>query len=388
MKKNIKRLIAVCLQLFMIISFLPQAYAVELGDLWLYKQSNVTAETGFIKLNKKQSYDGKAALQIYFKNAYTSNTYVKIESTQSITFDTEKTYLFECYAKSIASGSRVQGKLVWDWTSKGSFDISAADWTYVSKTFKPDTTSNKFGIVFENQTNGFIDGLSLRVLDSEGNAVGENLLENGSFELGDFEAAGDVTEVDTEGLDGEVILSWTNPTDEDFTKINIYAIEEDEEKLIMNVVPDGGSTSVRIDTPDNGAIYYFRICSEDSSGNESDGVEIYGAPIQDSFYADPIKAYSGSQEIDSLTGGEILLSANVTNNREGVDFEPVLIVAVYDNMRLTELKMSSQAIAPNSSAQLSASVSIPQEHSNYHIESYLWYNTDTMDSLNQSRIIN
>ena len=130
--------------------------------------------------------------------------------------------MFECYAKPSASGSRVQGKLVWDWAAKGSFDVSAADWTYVSKTFKPDTTSNKFGIVFENQTNGFIDGLSLRVLDDNGNPVGENLLENGSFEMGDFEAAGDVTDVDTAGLDGEVMLSWTNPADEDFAQVNIY----------------------------------------------------------------------------------------------------------------------------------------------------------------------
>lgn len=383
-----KTLFAILMIISISCGFIVNVYAAEdLGDLWAEKRSNVTEEEGYIHLDKKEAYDGNASLRIYFKNAYKSNTYVKLESTQSVSFDPDKTYIFECYAKSAGGSSRAFGKLVWDWTALGNIEVSSTDWTYFSKTFKPDTTSNKFGIVFEGQSDGWIDCLSIRVLDEDGYPTGINMLENGSFEAGDQTAPGDITGIDTDGRDGTVILSWTNPDDEDFAAVNIYEFDEESESLIATVVPDGGSAQFRIEGLENGSLHYYRLCARDAAWNESNGVEIYGAPVIDRYYSTPIIALAGAEEAERIQAGEIAFSTEVTNNRGGADFNATLITAVYDGMRLLQLEVCQKVIAENEEERLETVVSIPENHENFRIESYLWSDAESMESLYQSKIL-
>ena len=383
-----KKLFALLLVSLLGCMFFAPAYAAgDLGDYWSERRSNVTEELGYMHLDKNESYEGQASMRVYFQNGYTSNTYVKLESSQSISFDPDKTYLFECYAKSYRAGSKMFGKLVWDWTALGNIDVSDTEWTYFSRTFKPSTTSNKFGIVFENQCNGWIDNLSIRVLDDEGNPTGANLLQNGGFEMGDFEPPANVTDFDTQGLDGSVILSWRTPADEDLSAINIYEFNEEAESLVATVTPEGETSELRIDNLENGNVYYYRICAQDLAYNESAGIEIYGAPIIDEYYTEPIIAEAGSERIESLQQGDITLSTTVANNRGGNDFTAALITAVYDGMRLTEFKISQAVIPENESARLENMISIPEAHENFRVESYLWSDTVNMESLGESRIL-
>lgn len=383
-----KTLLIISLIFLLSCGLMPQAYAADsLGELWNSRRSNVTGDEGYIHLDKKASFEGVASMRIYFKNSYKSNTYTKLESTQSIGFDTDKTYIFECYAKSTGGGKRMFGKLVWDWASLGNIEVTNTDWTYFSKIFKPDTTSNKFGIVFENQCDGWIDSLSIRVLDDDGNPTGLNLLENGGFEDCDMTAPADVADVETEGQDGAVVLSWKNPADKDLAAVNIYEFDEEAERLVASVTADGESSQVRIDGLENGKLYYYRLCARDEAWNESRGVEIYGAPTIDSYYTTPIVARAGTEIIDKLQAGNISFSTTVTNNSGGNDFTATLITAVYDGMRLSELKLSKAVIAEKDSAALETVITVPASYGNIRVESYLWSDTESMDSLHQSRVL-
>ena len=94
--------------------------------------------------------------------------------------------------------------------------------------------------------------------------------------VADTEAPADVKDLIASSGDGSVMLSWTNPTDEDFTKVVItYGIDG---TAVVRGVP-GGIGKQYISDLKNGVEYTFTLMAVDKTGNASEGAQVSSTPV-------------------------------------------------------------------------------------------------------------
>jgi len=91
---------------------------------------------------------------------------------------------------------------------------------------------------------------------------------------------GEVSGATVEAGDGTLTLNWTNPTDEDLEKISISGHGESASS-VEAVEVDKAVNSYTFTGLTNGQRYEFIIVTVDRSGNESEGVVVFGTPIAD-----------------------------------------------------------------------------------------------------------
>ncbi len=98
----------------------------------------------------------------------------------------------------------------------------------------------------------------------------------------DITPPGNVTNFTAQGLDGQVVLSWTNPADADFVrtlivkKIGSAPINEDDGDAIY----EGTDTTFTDTELVNGAAYYYTAYTFDGAPNYSSGVMVTGTPVE------------------------------------------------------------------------------------------------------------
>jgi formylglycine-generating enzyme required for sulfatase activity len=94
--------------------------------------------------------------------------------------------------------------------------------------------------------------------------------------VADTEAPADVKDLIASSGDGSVMLSWTNPTDEDFTKVVItYGIDG---TAVVRGAP-GGIGKQYISDLKNGVEYTFTLMAVDKTGNASEGKQVSSTPV-------------------------------------------------------------------------------------------------------------
>lgn len=121
---------------------------------------------------------------------------------------------------------------------------------------------------------------------------------------------GKVSELSSTPGIGEVSLSWTDPTDDDLSQIEI------------NVTPGGflpanitaGTENVTITNLTNGTEYSFSLIAIDNAGNTSDTVTVMGTPNTRFRVEDPELASANSQDF-SIESGTNKVIVEVTLNR-------------------------------------------------------------------------
>ena len=93
--------------------------------------------------------------------------------------------------------------------------------------------------------------------------------------VADTEAPSEVKDLMASSGDGSVMLSWTNPAEEDFTKIVItYGIDG---VATVRGVP-GGLGKQYISELKNGVEYTFTVMAVDRTGNASNGIQVSSTP--------------------------------------------------------------------------------------------------------------
>ena len=93
--------------------------------------------------------------------------------------------------------------------------------------------------------------------------------------VADTDAPADVKDLIASSGDGSVMLSWTNPADEDFTKVVItYGVDG---TAVVRGVP-GGMGKQYIADLKNGVEYTFTVMTVDKTGNASDGTQVSSTP--------------------------------------------------------------------------------------------------------------
>lgn len=116
-------------------------------------------------------------------------------------------------------------------------------------------------------------------------------------EIEDTTPPGEVTNlVATNITDTTVDLSWTNPSDTDFTHVNIY--ESDGTTLVAGPVTDP-FLHVYLLVPETS--YNWLVKTVDSDGNESAGVSVSFTTTADSTAPDEVVNLSGSATTDTIS---------------------------------------------------------------------------------------
>lgn len=91
----------------------------------------------------------------------------------------------------------------------------------------------------------------------------------------DTTAPGEVTQQSVTPGDGQLTISWIDPTDEDLAKVKIVG----EGITITPVEVSAGVGTAAVSGLANGTEYSIRIKTVDESGNESEGVVVNGTPV-------------------------------------------------------------------------------------------------------------
>ena len=115
---------------------------------------------------------------------------------------------------------------------------------------------------------------------------------------GDAIPPGEVSDLSASVGDGQVTLSWTNPSDSDFVSTTIFVTPGTYTTTLTG-------TSKTITGLTNGTIYTFTIKTKDASGNESTGVSISATPVSGGgggFPADVLGISSDTWKLNCFVG--------------------------------------------------------------------------------------
>lgn len=111
-------------------------------------------------------------------------------------------------------------------------------------------------------------------------------------------------EVNNPGVKGELVVSWTNPSDSDFSHIHIY--RSTSSGTIGTLVGDNITGIKYKDTGlESLTTYYYTVKAVDAAGNESTNIAQVSARTSD---ATPPAVPTGISAADATTGGKINLS--------------------------------------------------------------------------------
>jgi hypothetical protein len=205
------------------------------------------------------------------------------------------------------------GQVYLQWCDPDAFDLS-----YIEITCNDTTVTVEPGVQ-EATINGLINGTTYSITASavdDGGHISELL----SIEVTpvDTEGPAEVTEIQTTLGDGEVTISWTNPSNEDFDHCVVTYTPGGETPVEVA----GFLSSVIVSGLENGSDYTFTLKAVDVSDNESGWLNVLvslPAPIETAN--DTGSVYAGKSVLISAAN----LLSNDTNN---LNDEPLQVVSV------------------------------------------------------------
>jgi hypothetical protein len=259
-------------------------------------------------------------------------------------------------------------------------------WAQVDYTFTFNFASKIFRIWAEGAGSIYADGLSIKeVLYDAGGAevigYGPELLINGDFEDNlDLTPPGDVRNVQVKNMDETAEITWTNPSDSDFARADVYNVTGGG-KVFAASVNDGKLVLTGLE---NGAEYQFLIQSVDGWDNHSEGVTVSVSPVPSPFkYNEPV-FYIDGVPASALSAGNLRASFSCKNNGMPEDYSVELILALLKDGALTDLA-SEYRVIPVSAwseryTELSAEITVPAGEG-YSVELFIWDSVTGMESL-------
>jgi len=126
-------------------------------------------------------------------------------------------------------------------------------------------------ITIPNLTNGQVYQFVLKTMDSEGN-TSTGVTVYGTPDAGDRIPPSEVTGIKVKAGDGFIKISWTDPKDDDFSKVIVTVNGSDTYEV------GKGVQQIEISGLVNGQVVAVKIQTVDEAGNRSNGVNVTGIP--------------------------------------------------------------------------------------------------------------
>jgi len=270
MKKLVASLIAGAMLLQSAISVFAYDYLNFQPPKWV---SQVSDSKGTVGVDAKVKKEGEVSLVMTTTSEPGASGDIKVyQSVTGLESSASYTFTFWTKAENVSSLRFIRSSFYnntnisnsrtsWDWEKKE-----------ISFTLSSSATTAELRFTLKNASTGeakvWIDNCSLVKEGSE-----ENLLQNAGFENDvDLTAPANVSDLQASAKEGNVTLTWTDPTDADFRKVLIY----DGELLLAEV--SKGVCEWRQDGLENGQEYTYSLCTKDEVGNVSEKLPVTFIP--------------------------------------------------------------------------------------------------------------
>ncbi|MCG8502419.1 MAG: S-layer homology domain-containing protein [Firmicutes bacterium] len=236
------------------------------------------------------------------------------------------------------------GELTLNWTNPADTDLSKvrildSDNSVADEVYGV-TPGGDSSITLTGLSNGKSYTYRIKTVDATGNVSKGETISGTPDGAADVDPPGDVRETGCLPSDGQLTLSWTNPSDLDFSHVSIY----DQTKTVAGTVygsPDEGKTW-NISGLTNGEEYTYILKAVDHAGNESDGVTVAGTPVADSVAGDLV----GHWTFDDGT----VDFANKVIKGEGSGLEASFVAASPDAVKMLDQGKVGGALQVDSTA--------------------------------------
>lgn len=270
---------------------------------------------------------------------------------------------------------------------------STSDWETVSYLLKPtDPSGNpretglEFAVRIMNTAEAFwIDDIEMVPVDESGNAIGDNILPNSSFEADDNTPCGNVKVDSTKSSlkNGTATLYWENPDDAQLKNILVYRKIGSELYECARLSSSSDSMTIK-NIPTDEENVTFVIKTVDTSDNISSGSKISLSHSADDLVFDKIKFTSNGKNLDEIADGfvgKIKATVKVTNNN-ATNFSGVLAVVGYQNDELKCISVSPAAQFNKGAGEISVSADIQIKSGNgWKVKAFLLDNITDMKLL-------
>lgn len=163
------------------------------------------------------------------------------------------------------------GQITLNWTDPTDDDFSKVEITYSPNNATVEIAKGAQTAIVRGLTNGTAYTFTLKTIDKSGNKS-SGVTSIPYTPLGsnpdDNTAPAEVTNLSATPGDGQIALTWTDPTDNDFTKVLITYTPGGNTAIEIGK----GTQTATITNLTNGTEYRFTLKTVDASGNESAGI--------------------------------------------------------------------------------------------------------------------
>jgi uncharacterized Fe-S center protein/chitodextrinase len=163
------------------------------------------------------------------------------------------------------------GQITLTWTDPTDNDFSKVEITYSPNNATVDVAKGAQSAIVRGLTNGTPYTFTLKTIDKSGNKS-SGVTSIPYTPLGanpdDDTAPAEVTDLSAIPGNGQIVLNWTDPADNDFTKVLITYAPGGNAAVEIGK----GTQTATITSLANGTEYRFTVKTGDASGNESAGV--------------------------------------------------------------------------------------------------------------------
>lgn len=193
-----------------------------------------------------------------------------VSACSSDNSDSEETDTLPPAEVSNVNGISGDGQVVLSWTDPTDEDLNLVEITSVPGENRLQIEKGEQTAIINNLTNGTAYTFTLRTIDNSGNrsnGVTTQSYTPSALDPSDTTPPAEVTNVSATPGNGLVTLRWTDPSDNDFNKVEISC----QPGNIITEIGKGGETAV-ISGLTNGTEYIFTLKTVDINGNASTGV--------------------------------------------------------------------------------------------------------------------
>lgn len=362
------------------VQYSPWSVTLQKGNDFGYSPISVS-------IDATEKHEGDASMKIISNYKSGSNVYALLG--RNINVEIGEDYILTFWAKAINSNTTLQITNNWNLldgnTSREPVNLRGTyDWQQFTVHIKSISTSPvKFFFVVNNSCDSmWLDDFSL-MKEEDGSPTGEELFTDGGFEDNySPESLGVVKGLSAESGDEAVNISWSGTESADSVKL----YEKTEEGYCFRGYIHPSMMSITIGNLTNEAEHTFALSCVDKYGNEGELTEVSAYVSAPDFKIYETKLYKGKNEVTAVDYGVFTVETRIRNNRIDEDVPVCQITALYKGnilKKFVRTETNAAKLAPTEiSTKIKTDIEIPEEeHSQYHIEVFLWNSKSGMMSL-------
>ena len=179
------------------------------------------------------------------------------------------------------------GSVMLSWTNSADNDFASVEITFTpaaDNVTQPITTTGQAGVssnvLVEGLTNGATYNFILKTVDTSGNKSQGQGIAATPIEPADTTPPAEVSNTNATAGNASVMLSWRNPSDNDFSSVEIEftpSVENINQPILVSCQTEISSTKL-IEGLANGVEYTFILKTIDTTNNKSSGITIKSTP--------------------------------------------------------------------------------------------------------------